>query len=53
MDEGYLPMYLSEFEFRGSLRKITGEERFASLMAQTQGRRFWYCRTAQPQNLYA
>ena len=53
ISEGYLPMYLHEFDFRGSRRKITDAERFASLMAQTQGRLLWYCRTPQPQNPYA
>ena len=29
------------------------EERFASLMGQTQGRVLWYCQTPQPENPYA
>ncbi len=48
--EGYLPMYLNEFDFRANRRKISDGERFASLMAQTQGRLLWYCRTPQPEN---
>lgn len=51
--EGYLPMYLREFDFRANRRKITDGERFASLMSQTQGRLTWYCRTEQPANPYA
>ncbi len=51
--EGYLPMYLNEFDFRGSSRDLTDEQRFAALMAQVQGRLLWYCKTSQPENPYA
>ena len=51
--DDYLPMYLSEFEFRFNRRKISDAERFAALMAQVQGRLLWYCRTPQPQNPHA
>ena len=53
ISEGYMPMYLHEFDFRGSRRDITDEERFACLMGQTQGRLLWYCKTPQPENPYA
>lgn len=49
----YLPQYLSEFQYRFNNRKVTDAERFASLMAQTQGRLDWYCQTAQSENPYA
>ena len=42
----YLPMYLSEFDFRGSRRRISDSERFVSLLGQTQGRLLWYCQTS-------
>ena len=51
--EDYLPCYLSEFDFRWNHRKISDAERFAALMAQTQGRLLWYCRTPQPENPHA
>jgi len=44
----YLPSYLSEFQFRFNARKIDDDERFSSLMGQTQGRLLWYCR--RPKN---
>lgn len=50
VDAEYLNNYLNEFEFRFNRRKIPDEERFASLMSQTQGRLLWYCRAPQPQN---
>ncbi len=53
VDEHYLPQYLNEFEFRFNRRKIPDEERFASLMGQTQGCVLWYCQTPQPQNPHA
>lgn len=53
ISEGYMPMYLHEFDFRGSRRDITDEERFALLMGQTQGRLLWYCKTPQAENPYA
>ncbi len=53
ISEGYLPMYLHEFDFRGSRRQVTDAERFALLMAQTQGRLLWYCRTPQQPNPHA
>ena len=51
--DGYLPQYLSEFEFRFNRRKISDVERFAALMSQTQGRILWYCQTPQPLNPHA
>ena len=51
--DGYLPMYLAEFEYRFNRRKMSDPERFAALMGQLQGRVLWYCHTAQPQNPYA
>lgn len=53
VSEGYLPCYLGEFEYRFNRRKISDAERFAALMAQTQGRVLWYCRTPQPENPHA
>ncbi len=53
VDAEYLSNYLNEFEFRFNRRKITDEERFTSLMSQTQGRVLWYCQTPQPQNPHA
>jgi transposase-like protein len=50
---GHLPEYLGEFEFRFNRRRVCDEERFASLMGQTQGRVLWYCQTPQPENPYA
>ena len=50
----YLPMYLHEFDFRASSRKVTDGTRFAALLGQVRGRRvLWYCRTPQPWNPYA
>lgn len=49
----YLPQYLSEFQYRFNNRKVTDAERFASLVAQVQGRLDWYCQTPQPENPYA
>lgn len=51
--EGYLPQYLSEFEFRFNRRKISDADRFSALLGQTQGRLQWYCRAEQPENPYA
>lgn len=53
VDARYLPSYLSEFEFRFNRRKIADEDRFASLVRQTQGRLLWFCETEQPQNPHA
>jgi len=53
VDAGYLHNYLNEFEFRFNRRKITDAERFAALMAQTQGRVQWYCQAPQPENPFA
>lgn len=49
----YLPQYLSEFEYRFNNRKVTDAERFASLVAQVQGRLDWYCQKPQPENPFA
>ena len=51
--EGYLPMYLQEFEYRFNRRKMRDAARFAALMAQTQGRVSWFCETSQPENPHA
>ncbi len=53
VSEDYLDCYLSEFQFRFNRRKVSDSARFASLMAQPQGRVLWYCRTPQPQNPHA
>ena len=53
VDEGYLGQYLAEFQYRFNHRKVSDAERFAALMAQTQGRLLWYCQTPQPQNPHA
>ncbi len=49
----FLPCYLDEFQFRFNRRKISDEERFASLVGQTRGRVLWFCRTPQPANPHA
>ena len=51
--EGYLPCYLSEFEYRFNRRKISDAERFAALLRQVRGRVLWYCRTPQAENPHA
>ena len=52
--DGFLPMYLSEMDFRYSHRKITDAERFARLMSQVGGKRLlWFCKTPQPENPHA
>ena len=43
VDKKYLPQYLNEFQYRYNQRDVTDAERFANLMAQTQGRLLWYC----------
>lgn len=53
VSEGHLPMYLGEFDFRFNHRKMSDEDRFASLMSQMKGRLLWYCKTPQPENPYA
>ena len=54
ISEGYLPMYLNEFDFRASTREFIDSHRFAIAMSQTGGRRLtWYCKTPQPENPYA
>lgn len=53
VDAQYLPSYLNEFEYRFNRRKVSDEERFASLLGQTQGRVTWFCQTPQPQNPHA
>lgn len=53
VERGYLPMYLSEFEFRWNRRQTSDAERFASLVGQLQGRLLWYCQTPQPENPFA
>ena len=53
VSKGFLSNYLNEFEFRFNRRKITDQERFSSLVGQTQGRLLWYCQTPQPENPYA
>ena len=45
--DGFLPMYLSEMDFRYSHRKVTDTVRFAQLMRQVGGKRLlWFCKTA-------
>ncbi len=52
--DGFLPMYLSEMDFRYSNRKISDAERFAHLMAQVSGKRLlWFCKAPQPENPHA
>ena len=51
--EDYLPMYLSEFDFRAGTRRVSDAQRFESLMGQTHGRLLWYCQTRQPENPHA
>ncbi len=51
--EGHLPQYLNEFEYRFNRRKMSDEDRFAALLAQSVGRLHWYCRTPQPENPHA
>ena len=52
--DGFLPMYLSEMDFRYSHRKVDDAERFARLMSQVGGKRLqWFCKTPQPENPYA
>lgn len=52
--DGFLPMYLSEMDFRYSHRKLSDAERFHHLMTQMAGQRLlWFCKTPQPQNPYA
>ena len=41
VSRGYLPMYLSEFQYRWNSRQISDAERFAALLRQTQGRLAW------------
>jgi len=53
VDAGYLGRYLDEFAYRFNTRQLTDAERFCLLLAQTQGRVTWYCRTEQPENPYA
>ena len=42
VDRTYLPMYLSEFQYRWNRRKVSDAERFEVLLGQTQGRLDWY-----------
>ena len=52
--DGFLPMYLSEMDFRYSNRKVSDGERFAQLMRQVGGKRLlWFCKTPQPENPHA
>jgi len=37
VDAAYLRRYLGEFQYRFNQRKVSDEERFASLMGQNQG----------------
>ena len=39
VNRGYLPMYLSEFEYR---RKASDAERFSALLGQVEGRLQWF-----------
>lgn len=50
----YLNQYLREFDYRFNRRKVSDEARFASLVAQVNGKRLtWFCRTPQPENPHA
>ena len=52
--DGYLPMYLSEFDFRFNARRVSDSERFQLLMSQVSGKRvLWFCQTEQPSNPHA
>jgi len=42
VDRTYLPMYLSEFQYRWNQRKVSDAERFEALLGQTEGRLDWY-----------
>jgi len=42
VDRTYLPMYLSEFQYRWNRRKTSDAERFEALLGQTEGRLDWY-----------
>ena len=53
LSDRYLPMYLHEFDFRASSRKVTDSTRFQTLLGQTRGRLLWNCRTPQPLNPFA
>ncbi len=46
VNRGYLPMYLSEWQFRWNARHASDVERFEALAAQTQGRLTWYQKDA-------
>ena len=49
----HLPMYLKEFDYRASSRKVSDGQRFRSLLGQTRGRLLWYCRSPQFLNPFA
>ena len=49
----HFPMYLNEFDFRASNRKVSDGQRFQRLLGQLRGRLLWYCRTPQFLNPYA
>jgi transposase-like protein len=50
----YLNQYLREFDYRFNRRKTSDEQRFASLVAQVNGKRLtWFCQTPQPENPHA
>ncbi|GEM_PF-228107 len=46
VSRGYLPMYLSEFEYRFNRRTSSDAGRFASLLTQTEGRLAWRAKKA-------
>ncbi len=41
VNRGYLPMYLSEFEYRWNSRQTSDSERFAALLTRVDGRLAW------------
>ena len=49
----HLPMYLKEFDFRASSRRVSDGVRFAALLGQVRGRLAWYCQTPRVANPYA
>ena len=49
----HLPMYLKEFDYRASNRKVSDGQRFRRLLGQLQCRLLWYCRTPQFLNPYS
>lgn len=53
VSEGYLPCYLSEFDFRFNRRKISGRRAVSFFDVSGSGRLLWYRRTPQPEDPHA